>query len=136
LVARSDRRTDAWWVAAAVAVVAVVADGAPWLGADVGGILSLVPALGVLLLLLAGRRLTWRVAALFLAAAVALLAISVGFEAARAAEHRTHIGRFFLGDGADGTFGTTLARKWDVNQRLLTNSRWSWLIPALGAFVV
>src|SRR5690606_6742452 len=84
LVARSDRRADAWWVAAGVAAVAVVADGAPWLGADVGGILSLVPALGVLLLLLAGRRLTWRVAALFLAATVALLAVSVGFEAARA----------------------------------------------------
>jgi hypothetical protein len=116
--------------------VAVVSDGAPWLGADVGGVLSLVPALAVTLLLLAGRRITWKVAVLCAAAAVVALGISIGWEASRAPDQRTHIGRFFLGDSGDGSIGTTISRKWDVNMRLLANSRWSWLIPGLGGFAL
>lgn len=133
IVARSDRPADAWWLAAAIGTVAVVADGAPWLGADVGGILSFVPALCVTLLLLAGRRLTWKVVFTIAVAAVVVLGLAIGWEASREPDQRTHIGRFFLGDGG---FGSTIARKWEVNLRLLTNSRWSWLIPGLGGFVL
>ncbi|NLD78652.1 MAG: glycosyltransferase, partial [Acidimicrobiales bacterium] len=133
VVARSDRPRDAWWVAAGIGVVAVVADGAPWLGADVGGVLSLVPALGVMLLLLAGRRVTWKMAGGIILASLVVLGLSIGWESSRPADERTHIGRFFLGDGG---FATTIGRKWDVNVHLLTNSRWSWLIVGLGGFVV
>ena len=136
LVARSSRPKDAWWLAAAVGVVAVVANGAPWLGADVGGILSLAPSVGILLMLLAGGSLTWRSIGAFAAATLVLLAVAVGFEGLRPPSNRTHIGRFFLGDGNGGDFWSTLARKWEVNVRLMTRSRWSWLVPGIGSFVV
>ncbi|MCV2395988.1 hypothetical protein OEB99_16870 [Actinotalea sp. M2MS4P-6] len=61
--------------AAAVGVVTVVVDGWPAFGADLGGILALVPAFVVLVLGLAGRRVTTRrvLAATGLAAIVALV---------------------------------------------------------------
>lgn len=135
VVARSSRPADAWWWAAAVALVVVVIDGAPWLGADVGGILSLVPVLGLALYLLRGRRLNWRVIGLAAAATLVVLGIAVGFEALRAPDQRTHIGRFFLGGGGSHSAFTTIGRKWSTNIRVLTSSTWSWLLPIIGGFV-
>jgi hypothetical protein len=100
----------------------------------VGGTLSLVPALGLLLYLLANRAISWRTVIGLGIAAVAVLAIAVGLEALRPPDERTHIGRFFLGAGDVTSAWTTVARKWAVNVRLLTASTWSWLIPILGGF--
>lgn len=135
VVARSSRPADAWWAAAAIAAVAVVVDGAPWLGSDVGGTLSLVPALGLVLVLLAGRRITWRSLIAVGAATAAVLAVAVGIEALRPPDQRTHIGRFFLGGDQSG-FRSTILRKWDVNVHLLTSSNWTWLIVIIGVFLV
>jgi hypothetical protein len=136
VVARSARPRDAWWLAVAVGVVVVVADGAPWMGSDVGGILSLVPALGLLLLALSGRRVGWRPLVLIGLAALALLGVAVGFEALRDPSQRTHLGRFFLGGAGETGFWTTIDRKWAVNVRLLTTSTWSELIPIIGLFTI
>lgn len=136
LVARSSRPRDAWWLAAAIGLIAIVADGAPWMGSDVGGILSLFPVVAIVLYLLSGRRLNWRVVGIVSGATVALLAVVVGFEALQAPEHRDHIGRFFLGGSSGGTFWTTISRKISINISLLANSSWSRLIPLIGAFAV
>jgi hypothetical protein len=135
VVARSSRPRDGWWLAAGIATVVVVVDGAPWLGSDVGGILSLVPALGIVLLGLSGRRMSWKRLVLVGLLAVAVLGLAVGFEALRDPSQRTHLGRFFLGGAGGGTgVGATIERKWAVNVRLLTSSTWSLLIPIIGLF--
>jgi hypothetical protein len=136
IVGRAERRRDAWWLAAAVACLAVVADGAPWLGSDVGGILSLIPALGILLFLLAGRRLNWKTLGILAAATLVALGGVIGYEALQPADHRDHIGRFFLGSAGSGSFWTTISRKLSTNLSVLTSSSWSHLLPVIGAFVV
>ncbi len=136
IVARSSRPRDALWVALGVSVVAIAFDAAPWLGSDVGGILSLVPALGLVLILVAGRQLSWRSVGLALAAAVAILGVVVGYEALQPENERDHIGRFFLGGGGDGAFWTTIGRKLATNIDVLTASTWSYLIPAIAGFVI
>ncbi|HET8929383.1 MAG TPA: glycosyltransferase [Acidimicrobiales bacterium] len=136
IVDRSARPRDAWWPALGVAVIAVGFDAAPWLGADVGGILSLVPALGLLLVLLAGRRLNWRTVGVAAGAAVAILAGVVAYEAIQPASERDHIGRFFLGGGGQGSFWTTIGRKLTTNISVLTASTWTYLIPLVAVFVV
>lgn len=133
-VARASRPRDAWWGAAALAAVLVITDGAPWLGSDVGGILTLVPGLGLLLLLLAGRRATWRSLLGLGATTLLILGGAVGVEALRPADQRTHIGQFFLSGDRSG-FWATIDRKWDVNIRLLTASHWTWIIVVVVAFL-
>ena len=92
IVDRSVRPRDAWWSAALVGAIVIVVDGAPWLGSDVGGILSLVPAVGITLYLLSGRRLNWKAVAVPAVAAIALLGAVIGYEAlqpaTRARSHR------------------------------------------------
>jgi hypothetical protein len=136
VVDRSARPRDAWWPALALAVVAIGFDAAPWLGADVGGILSLVPALGLLLVLLAGRRLDWRTVGVAVGAAAAILAGVIAYEALQPASQRDHIGRFFLGGGGQGSFWTTIGRKMATNFDVLTASTWTYLVPVVAAFVI
>jgi hypothetical protein len=133
LVARSRRATEAWWVAVTVAAVVVFADGVPWMGADVGGMLSTVPVFGLTLWALRGRRIRWQTLAVAAAGAAVVLAGAVGLEALRDPDQRTHIGRFFLGqDGVD--IRDTFQRKWSANTRVLRQSVWAWLVPVISGF--
>lgn len=134
LVARAPRRSGAWLLAAAVAAVTILTDGLPWLGSDVGGILSLVPVLGLMLWSLRGRRVTVVSAGIAALSGTVALAAVVAVEALRPAEDRTHIGRFFLGSDSSGALDT-LERKWVVNVDLLQGSTWAWLIWFGLAFV-
>lgn len=71
----------------------VLIEGLPMLGADVGGVVSMVPAFGVTALLLAGRKPRWmHVAALGAAAGVAVLLFAF-LDAARPEGTRTHLAR-------------------------------------------
>lgn len=129
LVARARPRSDGWWAALLVAVAVVVAEGAPWMGSDVGGILSLVPVLGLLLWVLRGTSLTWRTVTLAVLAAVAALAVAVGLDALRSPSQRTHIGRFFLNVTDWELIRSTLGIKISANLRVLRESVWAWLVP-------
>ena len=98
-------------VAAALVILAIVVDGAPMLGADLGGTLALVPAAFVLLGV-RGRRLV-------LGMAVGAL-VAGGFAALdllRPRDSRTHLGRFAQ-RVIDGDAGSVIARKaissWDL----------------------
>lgn len=132
LVARSRDRATAWWLSVGIVVLVVVADGAPWMGADVGGILALVPVLALMLWALRGNRIRWSTLVVAVLGGLAVLGLAVGFEALRAPSDRTHIGRFFLGAGDGNDLFDTLRRKWNANTRTLRESLLTWLIPILA----
>jgi len=131
LVARARDRLVGWWWAAGLAVIVVVADGAPWMGTDVGGIIALVPVLGLMLWVLRGNRLRWQTVVLAGLAAAAVLAVAVGLDAARPPDDRTHLGRFFL-ETDDGSVADTLRRKWDTNTADLRANPLAWTAPLLA----
>ena len=132
IVGRAEDREPAWWIAAATAVVVVLADAAPWMGTDVGGILALVPVLGVTLWALRGRRIRLRTVLIAAVLGAVVLGLAVGFEALRDPGDRTHIGRFFL-DSDDGGVGSTFRRKWTTNVGDLARSPLYWIVPFLAA---
>ena len=138
IVDRAHDKVSAWWIAAALAVVVVVADGAPWMGADVGGLLTLVPVLGLMLWTLAGHRIRRNVVVGVLIATVVALAAAVGVDALRAPDQRTHIGRFFLGAGSGNgqLLTSTISRKWSANMHVFGKTAWAWMIPIIAGFSV
>ena len=124
--------------AAAVGLVGfctLVIDGAPMLGADVGGVLAIVPGFAVLALLVTGRRLSILRLGAMLGAAVAVLAVLATADALRPAESRTHLGRFAR-DVVSGDAFEVLRRKLDANLSILVSSPLTLLLPAAFAFIV
>lgn len=103
-----ERRTAAIVGVAVVGVPALVVDGLPQLGADVGGALTLVAALIALGTALAGGRIGWKQ---WLGVAVVATATTGIFGLIdHALGSRTHMGRF-IGQLQDGTAATTIRRK-------------------------
>ena len=100
-------------------LVAVAIVGAPTWGADLGGVLALFPALVVLALRIARRKVT--VAKLAAgAAALSGLVVLIGLlDAARKPDKRTHLGRFVASLG-DGTGGVTIRRRLAADADLLS----------------
>ena len=103
-----ERRTAAVIGVALIGVPALVVDGLPQLGADVGGALTLVAALVALGAGLAGGRIGWKQ---WLGVAVVATATTGVFGLVDyALGSRTHMGRF-IGQLQDGTAATTIRRK-------------------------
>ena len=102
-------------------------DGAPWMGADFGGVLSLVPAVIVLCLMLAGvHRSYWAIMGVGFATVVAAAIAAVG-DWMRPPAARTHLGRF-VQSIIDGELFDVLARKLGTNLRLLKASSYRWVV--------
>lgn len=86
-------------LAAVIAVLiiggfAVICEGWPTMGSDFGGVITLTPAVLVLMLGISGRRITWaRLAVIVGAAVVAAAAVSL-LDWARGPGHRSHLGDF------------------------------------------
>ncbi len=125
------------WYASALLAVAIVVDGLPFFGADVGGVLSMVPAFGITAAMLFGWRFRWRLLALFGAAAVALVAIFAAVDLSRPADQRSHLGRLLGGNGGD--LSIVLRRKLDANLDVIGATPFAFLLPivyvALGVYV-
>ena len=132
------RRREALFTAGAFLALVVVVDGAPSLGDDVGGILTLVPAFGLTMLVLSGRRLTWRAVAIAAVAAVVLLGAATAIDLLRDPENRTHLGNLAsdVDDDGSGIFVTTVVRKLSTNIRILGNSIWTWMLPIITVFTI
>jgi hypothetical protein len=131
------RVEEARWTAAAILGVVLVADVWPTLGADVGGVLTMVPVFGLLVLALNGRRVSWRTLAVAAGATVVVLGVVIAVDLLRPEDARTHLGRFVTGVGDDdGTFLTTIQRKWSTNVRLFGRTIWTWMVPIAMAFAV
>ena len=113
VVAAGRSRRAAAGLVVSVGLLAIVIDGAPSLGDDIGGVVTLVPALAVLLALVAGVRLTWRKVVAVAVAAVAV-AVAIGLlDYARPQAHQTHAGRF-VDDVLHGRAWTTVHRRADA----------------------
>ncbi len=136
-VAFAPRRREAVLATACLFAFVVIIDGAPSLGSDVGGILTLVPVFGLTLLVLSGRRMSTR--ALVAAGAVTLvvLAVATGIDLLRPATTRTHLGRLAADVGANGfsSFSTTISRKLGANFRSY-KSPWSWAVVIIAAYML
>jgi len=137
---RADReapaaRPDSLWIrpgllAACVGVIAVAIDGAPPWGSDVGGVLALVPAFGVLAFLLAGARVSWRKALAVALGTIAVIVLFALVDYARPPAHQTHLGRF-VGDLLHGGAWSIVRRKALADVHLLVYSALTLLIPLL-----
>lgn len=124
-------------VAVGILAWCVVLDGAPMLGADVGGALTLIPAAGVTAWLLLGWRMRLRTAVL---GAVVTVGVVIGFgllDLTRPAAEQTHLGRLLsdIGSNGPGAFRTVVLRKLDANLSVLTSSIWTLMLPLVFAAV-
>jgi hypothetical protein len=95
-------------------------DGLPSLGADLGGVLAMVPALAVCWFVLAGRRVSWPRVALLVIVAVVVVAGLAALDLRRAEADRTHVGRFAQ-RVLDGDAWMILERKVTANVHVMTN---------------
>jgi hypothetical protein len=132
------RRWGGPGVAAALFVAAVVVDGAPQLGADVGGVMALAPAAGLTYVLLTGRRPGPRLIAAIVAGTVAVLALFAWVDLVRPEGERTHLGRLLEAAterGAEPVIDAA-ARKLASNLEIFRLSPWSWVAPIVIAAVV
>lgn len=137
-VQKAPRRWEAVVAAAAFLALVVVVDGAPSLGDDVGGILTLVPVCGLTLFALAGRRVTWKKVAAAAAAAVAVLALVTAVDLMRPPDARTHLGQLAANTRSHGAgaLATTIARKAEADVRLLRLTPWSWAVPVIAGYLL
>jgi fatty acid desaturase len=75
--------------------------------------------------------------ALAIGATAVVLALVITVDLLRPEDARTHHGRFVTGIGDDdGTFFTTIQRKWSTNVRLFGRTIWTWMVPIAAAFAV
>jgi hypothetical protein len=123
-------------VAIALLGVAIIVDGAPFFGSDVGGVLSMVPAYAITATLLLGWRVRWRLVAIYGAATVLLVAIFAAIDVSRPADKRTHLGRLIAsGQGSGGVHSvwTLIQRKISENTAVLFGSIWAIMLPLVLA---
>jgi hypothetical protein len=131
-------RTIGTAVAFAVLVLAIVIDGMPFWGSDVGGVLAFVPAVGVTAAVLLGHRVRWRSAAVWGTAALAVVAVFAALDLSRPADRRTHLGRLVeaVADQGVGAFETVVTRKLGANFGVITSSVWTAMVPIALGFIV
>jgi hypothetical protein len=131
------RRREALVFVACLFAFVVIIDGAPQLGDDVGGILTLVPIFALLLYSLTGRKLRWRTVATAIGATVGVLAVATTIDLLRPANARTHLGRFVasIGNSGSSEFRTTVARKLAGNLRTYS-SVWCWVIVVIAFYLL
>ena len=137
IVQRGGRSRRSIADAAGLFALVVIADGAPMWGSDVGGILALVPAFGITLVLLAGRRPTVRAVLLCVGATIAVVGLFLAFDLARPTDERTHLARLFEDVRTRGgsVFLDTVGRKLGANLRVFTSTIWTYFVPPALAFM-
>lgn len=134
-VHHAPRRREALVTAGCAFGLVALTDGAPTLGADVGGILTMVPVFGLVLVALAGHRLSGRAVALAAAATVVVLGAVAFLDYRRPTP--THLGRFVADLRDDGlvAFWTTVERRASAGVPTY-RSPWTWFVPAATVFLL
>ena len=123
-------------VAIAMLAIAIIVDGAPFFGSDVGGVLSMVPAYAVTATLLLGWRIRWKLIAIYGAATIGLVGIFAAIDLSRPADKRTHLGRLITsgqGKGGSHNVSVILQRKLSENTSVLFGSVWTIMLPVVLA---
>lgn len=132
---RAGRRRAAVTVVAVLGLLTFAVDAAPWLGADGGGALALIPAIGYLLLAVSGVRITWRkVLGLALATGAGFLLMTF-LDWLRPESSRTHLGRFFQ-RLLDGEALGIVVRKLETNVDMLLGPERTALLVPIGLVAV
>ncbi|MDP9226931.1 MAG: hypothetical protein M3P18_24425, partial [Actinomycetota bacterium] len=131
VVHRCDGSRASLFFAGALFAVTVIADGAPQLGSDVGGVIALVPALFVTWILLAGRKPTLRLRALAAVAVAVALAVFLGLDLSRPAASQTHLARLFDSIRTQGlsVLYETIVRKARANLQVFRSTIWTLFVP-------
>jgi hypothetical protein len=111
--------------------VTVVIDGAPSFGSDVGGVLALVPSLGLTAILLTGRKPRLRTIVIAAVAGVVALALFLVIDLRQPVDSQTHLARLYedTRDRGFGALGDTLQRKATSNLRVFTSTIWTFFVP-------
>ena len=112
----------------AIGLVAVLIDGSPLWGSDLGGPPALLPGLILLVLVILRIKLTWRRLLAVVGGTVVFVALLGLLDWLRPAESRSHLGRF-VQTVVDGGAWDVIIRKLDENISLLFDNRLSLLIP-------
>lgn len=123
------RRRRAVALAGGVGGAAIVIDGWPGWGSDVGGVLSLTPGVALLTLWAAGHRITLRPVLAAGAGGILLVTGLASLDHRRSDEQRSHLGRFW-GRLVDGGARQVIERKTDSMLNSL-GSVWLTLASAL-----
>lgn len=121
--------------AAALLGFVLVVDGLPAWGADVGGVLTAVPAFAYVGYRFFGARIRVRTVVLFALATLVVIGAFAVYDLAQPADERSHLGRLFEQIDAQGSeaFVTVVVRKAAANLRVITSSVWLLMVPgALG----
>ena len=124
--------------ALAVLAVAAVADGAPFWGADVGGVLTLIPAFVLVAVLVHGSRIRVRTIVLSVAATVLAVGLAVAIDMSRPSAERTHLGRLVEQIGGEGSTAltTVVHRKLAMSLATLSSSQWLPMVSIVAVFLV
>ncbi|HEU5150745.1 MAG TPA: hypothetical protein VFU19_09620, partial [Iamia sp.] len=136
LVDRGGRRAPAG--AVALLVAAVLIDGLPMLGADVGGVASMVPAFLLTAWVLAGRQVRWpHLVASGVASFLAIVAVGL-LDASRPTSSQTHLAR--LGEHVVNrrfeAVGDTLVRRVNASFGSTDSFVWVLALALVGAALV
>lgn len=131
LVHRNERSARALLGAAAIFALAVVVDGAPSLGSDVGGVLALVPGFAITWFLLSGRKVGLRAVLFAALGGVVALGLFLAVDLSRPEESRTHLARLAenVADEGPAVFVDTIERKVKTNVRIFGSTIWTYLVP-------
>jgi hypothetical protein len=133
---RFDRRGR--MIALGLLLAILLIDGLPILGADVGGVLSIVPAFGLAALVLLGRRIGVREVLGVLAAAFAVLLAVAFVDLARPATEQTHLARLaqHVLDQRWEPFFSSLTRRWTASFGSGQTGAWVVFLLLLGVLGV
>lgn len=128
-----------WATVAALGVLlaAVIVDGAPMWGSDVGGVLAFVPAAGVTASRLLGHRVRWRTVVIWTGATALAVVAFAAIDLGRPEAQRTHLGRLVesVTDGGWDSLATVMTRKLGANLSVVTSSVWTAMVPIALGFV-
>jgi hypothetical protein len=138
LVHRIDERRRALAIGIGVLGLAVVIDGSPVWGSDVGGVLAFVPAIGVTVSRLLQIPIRVRLVALVGAATAVVIGVFAAIDLSRPADSQTHLGRLItsISDDGWGSFGTVVSRKLGANLGVITSTVWTAMVPLALALAV
>lgn len=132
---RAGRRRAATALAAVLGLVLLVLVAAPFVGADGGGTLAVVPAVGYLVLAVSGARVTLlRLLLIGVVTVGGFLAVA-GLDYLRPEDERSHLGRFF-GRVLTGDAWEVVERKLVMNLEMLLGPERAALLVPVGLVLV
>jgi hypothetical protein len=116
---------------AALFLVVTVINGAPQFGMDFGGVLSMVPGLGLAWILLSGRRPNRKIVAVSAAATVAAVSLYVAVDIAQHPGRQTHVARLVedVADRGIEPLRGMLGRKIRANIHVFRTTIFTVLVP-------